>query len=56
MREIRWTLDEKKDEAEFYISENVDWGDVSVVIIELADRFNINLSRLSKKEDTHATI
>lgn len=46
IKEIRWVLDIEKDEGIFYISEGVDWGDASVVIKELADRFNINLKTL----------
>ncbi len=52
MKEIKWTLDEEKDEAEFYISEDVDWADVSVVITELADRFNINLKNLENQRSS----
>lgn len=50
MKEIRWTLDEENDTGEFYVSEDVDWADVMVVIMELAVRFNINLKRLHESK------
>lgn len=50
MKEIRWTLDEEKDEGTFYVSEGVDWGDVMVVIMQLANKFNINLKRLHESK------
>lgn len=49
MKKIEWTLDEDTDTGNFYVSKNVDVGDVMVVIIKLAKQFKISLPMLFTK-------